>query len=205
MEDVANILVRSIFIDNLFIAYFLGLCSYMAVSKSVKVAVGLGLTVTFTLGISASVCHLLGQYLLGRGTLTWLSKDLEGIDLTPLSLIFFWAVVILVVKVAEMLQERYLPALHALLKKFVPLTAVSCAILGGTLFMQEQALQTLPEVAALGFGSGLGWLLTVVSLAAIRERITYSDIPKPLQGLGITFIVAGLMGIAFLFFIKIRL
>jgi Na+-transporting NADH:ubiquinone oxidoreductase subunit E len=205
MGDVVNIFVKSVFIDNMIFAYFLGMCSYLAVSKSVKISAGLGLAVLFMLAITVPVSYLLNRYVLSSGALAWVSESLRGIDLSFLSFIFFIAIIASIVQIVEMAVERFAPALHSSLGIFLPLIAVNCAILGGSLFMQERGYQTLGEAAAFGVGSGVGWLLAIVGIAAIREKLAYSNVPAPLQGLGITFIVTGLMGIAFMCFMGIKL
>ncbi|MDR3366740.1 MAG: NADH:ubiquinone reductase (Na(+)-transporting) subunit E [Prevotellaceae bacterium] len=205
MGDIVNIFVRSIFIDNMIFAYFLGMCSYIAVSKSVKVSAGLGLAVVFMLLITVPVNYLLNRYVLSSGALAWVSKDLGSVDLSFLSFIVFIAVIASIVQIVEMVVERFAPALYSSLGIFLPLIAVNCAILGGSLFMQEREYQTLGEAAAFGLGSGIGWLLAIVGVAAIREKLAYSNVPAPLRGLGITFIVTGLMGIAFMGFMGIKL
>ncbi|MDR3188829.1 MAG: NADH:ubiquinone reductase (Na(+)-transporting) subunit E [Prevotellaceae bacterium] len=205
MGDTVNIFVRSIFIDNMIFAYFLGMCSYIAVSKSVKVSAGLGVAVVFMLLITVPVNYLLNRYVLSSGALAWVSADLEGVDLSFLSFIVFIAVIASIVQIVEMVVERFAPALYSSLGIFLPLIAVNCAILGGSLFMQERGYQTLGEAAAFGLGSGVGWLLAIVGIAAIREKLAYSNVPAPLRGLGITFIITGLMGIAFMGFMGVKL
>ncbi|MDR0687467.1 MAG: NADH:ubiquinone reductase (Na(+)-transporting) subunit E [Prevotellaceae bacterium] len=205
MGDVVNIFVKSVFIDNMIFAYFLGMCSYLAVSKSVKISAGLGLAVLFMLAITVPISYLLNRYVLSSGALAWVSESLRGIDLSFLSFIFFIAIIASIVQIVEMVVERFAPTLHSSLGIFLPLIAVNCAILGGSLFMQERGYQTLGEAAAFGLGSGVGWLLAIVGIAAIREKLAYSNVPAPLQGLGITFIVTGLMGIAFMCFMGIKL
>lgn len=205
MEHLISIFVKSVFIDNMIFAYFLGMCSYLAVSKTVKTSVGLGIAVIFVLGITVPVDYLMENYILKEGALVWLSPDLADVDLSFLSFIMFIAVIASMVQLVEMVVEKFAPALYSSLGIFLPLIAVNCAILGGSLFMQERAYNTIAEATAFGLGSGLGWFLAIVGLAAIREKIRYSNIPAPLQGLGITFIVTGLMGIAFMSFLGIKL
>ena len=205
MEDLVNIFVKSVFIDNMIFAYFLGMCSYLAVSKTVKTAVGLGAAVIFVLGITVPINYLLENYVLKAGALAWLSEDLADVDLSFLSFIMFIAVIASMVQLVEMIVEKISPALYGALGIFLPLIAVNCSILGGALFMQERQYSTIAEATAFGLGSGVGWLLAIVAIAAIREKIRYSNVPAPLRGLGITFIITGLMGIAFMSFMGIQL
>jgi len=205
MQDIINIFVKSIFIDNMVFAYFLGMCSYLAVSKTVKTSVGLGLAVVFVLGITVPVDYLLNQYVLKPGAMTWLSADLADVDLSFLSFIMFIAVIASMVQLVEMIVEKFTPALYSSLGIFLPLIAVNCAILGGSLFMQEREYTSIGQATSFGLGSGIGWFLAIVGIAAIREKLTYSKVPAPLRGLGITFIVTGLMGIAFMSFMGIKL
>lgn len=204
-QDLVNLFVKSIFVENMIFAYFLGMCSYLAVSKTVKTAVGLGAAVIFVLTITLPVNWLLENYVLKEGALSWLGEDFATIDLSFLSFIMFIAVIASMVQLVEMIVEKYAPALYSALGIFLPLIAVNCSILGGSLFMQERALGTVGEATVYGFGSGIGWLLAVVAIAAIREKIQYSNVPAPLKGLGITFIITGLMGIAFMSFMGIKL
>ncbi len=205
MEHIFNIFVKSIFIDNMVFAYFLGMCSYLAVSKTVKTSIGLGIAVTFVLTITVPVDYLLNTYLLKPGALVWLGPQFADVNLEFLSFIIFIAVIASMVQLVEMVVEKYTPALYTSLGIFLPLIAVNCAILGGSLFMQERDYQSVWEATSFGLGSGIGWFLAIVGLAAIREKIRYSNVPKPLKGLGITFIVTGLMGIAFMSFMGIKL
>jgi len=205
MQDLFNIFVKSIFIDNMVFAYFLGMCSYLAVSKTVKTSVGLGIAVIFVLGITVPVDYLINKYLLSAGALAWLVPEFAEIDLSFLSFIMFIAVIASMVQVVEMVIEKFAPPLYNSLGIFLPLIAVNCAILGGSLFMQEREYQTIAEATSFSLGSGVGWFLAIVGIAAIREKIRYSDIPAPLRGLGITFIITGLMGIAFMSFMGIKL
>jgi Na+-transporting NADH:ubiquinone oxidoreductase subunit E len=205
MENLVNIFVRSIFIDNMIFAYFLGMCSYLAVSKTVKTSTGLGLAVIFVLGFTVPVDYLLENYILKAGALTWLSPALADVDLSFLSFIMFIAVIASMVQLVEMVVEKFSPSLYASLGIFLPLIAVNCAILGGSLFMQEREYTSLAEATSFGLGSGVGWFLAIVGIAAIREKIRYSNVPAPLRGLGITFIITGLMGIAFMSFMGIKL
>jgi Na+-transporting NADH:ubiquinone oxidoreductase subunit E len=205
MEELLNIFVRSIFIDNMIFAYFLGMCSYLAVSKTVTTANGLGIAVIFVLGFTVPVNYLIENYLLKPGALTWLSSDLSTVDLSFLSFIMFIAVIASMVQLVEMIVEKFAPALYTSLGIFLPLIAVNCAILGGALFMQEREYANIAEATSFGLGSGVGWYLAIVGIAAIREKIRYSNVPAPLKGLGITFIITGLMGIAFMSFMGIKL
>jgi Na+-transporting NADH:ubiquinone oxidoreductase subunit E len=205
MEHLINIFVRSIFIDNMIFAYFLGMCSYLAVSKTVKTSMGLGIAVTFVLVITVPVNFLLEQYVLKKGALVWLSDSFATLDLSFLSFIMFIAVIASIVQLVEMVIEKTSPALYNSLGIFLPLIAVNCAILGASLFMQEREYANIGEAAVFGLGSGIGWLLAIVALAAIREKMRYSNVPAPLRGLGITFILTGLMGIAFMSFLGIKL
>ena len=205
MENMISIFVRAIFVDNMIFAYFLGMCSYLAVSKTVKTSVGLGIAVVFVLGITVPVNYLIDNYLLKAGALTWISSSFADVDLGFLSFITFIAVISSIVQLVEMVVEKYAPALYNSLGIFLPLIAVNCAVLGGSLFMQEREYANIGEATMFGLGSGVGWLLAIVGIAAIREKIRYSQVPAPLRGLGITFIVAGLMGIAFMSFMGIKL
>lgn len=203
--EYINIFVKSIFIDNMVFAYFLGMCSYLAVSKTVNTAVGLGAAVVFVLSITVPVNFLIDSYLLKPGALSWLGAEYANIDLSFLSFIMFIAVIASMVQLVEMIVERFAPALYGALGIFLPLIAVNCAILGGSLFMQQKDFANVGESAVYGFGSGIGWLLAIVAIAAIREKIAYSHIPAPLKGLGITFIITGLMAIGFMSFSGIKL
>lgn len=205
MENLLNIFVRSIFIDNMIFAYFLGMCSFLAVSKTVKTSFGLGVAVVFVLGITVPANYLLENYVLSAGALSWLGDGFADIDLSFLSFIMFIAVIASMVQLVEMIVEKFAPALYTSLGIFLPLIAVNCAILGGSLFMQERAYANIGEATIFGLGSGIGWLLAIVGIAAIREKIHYSNVPAPLRGLGITFIVTGMMAIAFMSFMGIQL
>jgi len=204
METV-NIFIRSIFIDNMIFAYFLGMCSYLAVSKTVKTAMGLGIAVIFVLGVTVPVNYILDNALLKAGALAWIDPSLASVDLSFLSFIMFIAIIAAIVQLVEMIVEKFSPALYSQLGIFLPLIAVNCSILGGALFMQERNYATLLDATSFGIGSGVGWLLAIVAIAAIRERLKYAHIPAPLRGLGITFILTGLMGIAFMSFMGIEL
>ena len=205
MQDLVNIFIKSIFIDNMIFAYFLGMCSYLAVSKTVKTSVGLGVAVIFVLGITIPINYLLENYILKQGAMVWLSESFVDVDLSFLSFIMFIAIIASMVQLVEMVVEKFSPALYGSLGIFLPLIAVNCAILGGSLFMQERAYTSIVEATVFGVGSGIGWFLAIVAIAAIREKIRYSHVPAPLRGLGITFIITGLMGIAFMSFMGIKL
>ena len=197
--EYLSLFVKSIFVDNMIFAYFLGMCSFLAVSKNVKTAAGLGLAVIFVLLVTLPINYLLNRYVLAPDAL------IEGVDLSFLSFIIFIAVIAAIVQIVEMVVEKFAPALYSALGIFLPLIAVNCAILGGSLFMQQKDFVNLGEATVYALGSGLGWFLAIVSLAAIREKMAYSNVPKALKGLGITFITVGLMGIAFMTFMGISL
>jgi len=205
MQELVNLFVKAIFVDNMIFAYFLGMCSYLAVSKKVSTAVGLGIAVIFVLTITVPVNFLLENYILREGALSWLSPAFAEVDLSFLSFILFIAVIASMVQLVEMTVEKFSPGLYNALGIFLPLIAVNCAILGGSLFMQERNFIGITEATVFGFGSGIGWFLAIVAIAAIRKKIQYSNVPAPLKGLGITFIVTGLMGIAFMSFMGIKL
>jgi Na+-transporting NADH:ubiquinone oxidoreductase subunit E len=205
MENLINLFVKSIFIENMVFAYFLGMCSYLAVSKKVSTAAGLGIAVIFVLGITLPVNYLLENYVLKEGALEWLSPTFASVDLSFLSFIMFIAVIASMVQLVEMIVEKFAPVLYNQLGIFLPLIAVNCAILGGSLFMQQKEFLNIGEASVYGLGSGVGWFLAIVGIAAIREKIEYSNVPAPLRGLGITFIVTGLMGLAFMGFMGIKL
>jgi Na+-transporting NADH:ubiquinone oxidoreductase subunit E len=203
--EYLNTFVKAIFIENMIFAYFLGMCSYLAVSKTVKTAVGLGLAVIFVLGLTVPINYLIENYLMKAGALAWLGEQYASVDLSFLSFIMFIAVVASFVQLVEMAVEKFAPALYASLGIFLPLIAVNCSILGGALFMQERQFANVGMATVFAFGSGVGWFLAIVALAAIREKLRYSNVPAPLRGLGITFIITGLMGIAFMSFMGITL
>ena len=205
MADYISLFIKSIFVDNMVFAFFLGMCSYLAVSKSVKTATGLGLAVIFVLAVTVPINFLLNKYILQPGALAWLGEAYANVDLSFLSYIVFIAVIACFVQIVEMVVEKFAPALYASLSIFLPLIAVNCAILGGSLFMQERGYANIGEAFTFGLGSGVGWFLAIIAIAAIREKLAYSDIPKPLRGLGISFIITGLMGIAFMSFMGIQL
>lgn len=204
MENL-NLFIRSIFIDNMVFAYFLGMCSYLAVSKNVKTAFGLGIAVTFVLLIALPVCWCINQFILVPGALSWLGEEYAETDLSFLGLIMFIAVIAALVQILEMVIEKYSPGLYNSLGIFLPLIAVNCAILGAVLFMQQREFSNAWTATVYGVGSGIGWLLAITCLAAIRERLNVEAVPKPLRGIGITFIITGLMGIAFMSFLGIKL
>ena len=201
--EYLSLFVKSIFVDNMIFAYFLGMCSFLAVSKNVKTASGLGVAVIFVLLVTLPINYLLNEYVLKPDAL------IPGVDLSFLSFIIFIAVIAAIVQVVEMVVEKFSPSLYASLGIFLPLIAVNCAIMGGSLFMQQRiglpavdpkAITSLGDAFMYAFGSGLGWFLAIVCLAGIREKMEYNDVPKPLQGLGITFITVGLMAMAFMCF-----
>ena len=210
MENIISIFVRSIFIDNMVCAFFFGMCSYIAVSKSVKTAMGLGIAVIFVMVMTVPINYLLNEFILSPGALGWINPAYgpggeSEIDLSFLSFIVFIAVIASFVQLVEMVVEKFAPALYNQLGIFLPLIAVNCAIMGGSLFMQERDYASLGEATAFAAGSGIGWWLAIILMAAIRERLSYSNIPAPLRGAGITFILTGLMGIAFMTFMGIQL
>ena len=200
MEELLSTFVRSIFVDNMIFAYYLGMCSFLAVSKNVKTALGLGMAVTFILVCTLPINYMLENYVLKEGALQWLGAEFAGVNLSFLAFIIFIAIIASFTQLVEMVVEKFAPALYASLGIFLPLIAVNCAILGGSLFMQQKAFPNVGVATVYGLGSGIGWMLAIVGMAAIREKLAYSDIPKPLKGLGITFIITGLMGMAFMCF-----
>lgn len=200
LENLLSIFVKSIFVENMVFAYFFGMCSYLAVSKTVKTSAGLGTAVIFVLAITVPVNYLLNEFVLKAGALAWLGEDYANVDLSFLSFIIFIAVIASIVQLVEMIVEKFAPTLYAQLGIFLPLIAVNCAILGASLFMQQRDYASIGEATVFGVGSGIGWFLAIVGIAAIREKIKYSNVPAPLRGLGITFIITGLMGIAFMSF-----
>ncbi len=205
MHEMLNIFVKSIFIDNMVFAFFLGMCSYLAVSKTVKTSLGLGIAVVFVQIITVPVNYLLLEYLLKPGALSWLGASFVDVDLSFLSFMIYIAVIAAMVQLVEMIVEKFSPSLYNSLGIFLPLIAVNCAILGGSLFMEQREYQNIGQVLSWGLGSGVGWALAIVSLAAIREKLKYNQIPAPLKGIGITFIITGLMSIAFMSFLGIKL
>lgn len=203
--DTIGLFFRSIFVDNMVFAYYLGMCSFLAVSKNVKTSFGLGIAVTFILAVTLPINYLLENYIFKEGALAWLGAEYADMNLSFLSFIIFIAVIASLTQLVEMIVERFSPSLYASLGIFLPLIAVNCAILGGSLFMQQREFVSITDATVYGLGSGIGWMLAIVGMAAIRERLQYSDIPKPLRGLGITFIVTALMGMAFLCFQGVKL
>ena len=203
--EYISLFVKSIFVDNMIFAYFLGMCSYLAVSKNVKTANGLGIAVIAMLLITRPLNYLLNKFVLTPGALSWLGDKFAGVDLSFLSFILFIAVIAAFTQVVEMVVEKFLPALYSSLGLYLPLIAVNCAILGGSLFMQQRDFGNIGEAAVYALGSGIGWWLAIVALAAIREKLSYSNVPAGLKGIGITFITVGLMGIAFMAFMGISL
>lgn len=200
-----NVFLKSVFVDNMIFAYFLGMCSYLAVSKTVKTSAGLGLAVTFVLVVTVPVNYLINKYLLSPGALAWINPNWASVDLSFLTYILFIAIIAAIVQILEMIIETFTPSLYSALGIFLPLIAVNCAILGCSLFMQERNFSNVGEAAVFGLGSGIGWLLAIVTIAAIREKLRYSKIPKGLEGVGISFIITGLMGIAFMAFMGFKL
>ena len=205
MEELLSTFVRSIFVDNMIFAYYLGMCSFLAVSKNVKTALGLGMAVTFILVCTLPINYMLENYVLKEGALQWLGAEFAGVNLSFLAFIIFIAIIASFTQLVEMVVEKFAPALYASLGIFLPLIAVNCAILGGSLFMQQKAFPNVGVATVYGLGSGIGWMLAIVDMAAIREKLAYSDIPKPLKGLGITFIITGLMGMAFMCFSGLKI
>ena len=203
--DYLSLFVKSIFVDNMIFAYFLGMCSYLAVSKNVKTANGLGIAVILVLLITLPINYLLNTFVLAPGALSWLGEGFASVDLSFLSFIAFIAVIAGIVQIVEMVVEKFMPSLYSSLGIYLPLIAVNCAILGGALFMQQREFANVGESAVYALGSGIGWYLAIVALAAIREKLGYSNVPAPLKGLGITFITVGLMGIAFMAFMGLSI
>lgn len=201
--DLINLAIKSIFIENMIFAFFLGMCSYLAVSKKVKTAIGLGAAVVFVLTITVPINWLLNEYVLKGGALVWAGDQFADVDLSFLRFIMFIATIAAMVQLVEMVVEKFTPALYGSLGIFLPLIAVNCSILGGSLFMVSRDYM-LSEATVFGFASGIGWLLAIVVLAAIREKMKYSKVPNGLRGLGITMIITGLMGIAFMSFQGIK-
>ena len=198
--DLVNIFIRSAFVDNMIFAFFFGMCSYLAVSKTVKTAVGLGFAVIFVLTVTIPINYLIENYVLKEGALTWMGEEYASVNLNYLTYIMFIAVIASTVQLVEMIVEKISPALYGALGIFLPLIAVNCAILGGALFMQEKQFANIGQATVYGLGSGVGWFIAVVLIAAIRERIRYAHIPGPLRGVGMAFLITGLMGLAFLGF-----
>jgi len=203
--EYLNIFIKSAFIDNMVFTFFFGMCSYLAVSKTVKTAVGLGAAVIFVLLITVPVNYLLETYVLKEGALAWMGAEYATMDLSFLSFIMFIAVIASIVQLVEMLVEKFSPALYGALGIFLPLIAVNCAILGAALFMQQKQFANIGQATVYGVGSGFGWFIAIVLIAAIREKIKYSHIPAPVRGVGMAFILTGLMGLAFLGFLGFEL
>jgi Na+-transporting NADH:ubiquinone oxidoreductase subunit E len=205
MESLLSLFVKSIFIDNMIFAYFLGMCSYLAVSKNVKTALGLGVAVTFVLIVTLPINYLLETLVLREGALTWISPEFATLDLSFLGFILFIAVIAAIVQLVEMIVEKFSPSLYSALGIFLPLIAVNCAIMGGSLFMQQRNFTGITEATVYAFGSGIGWLLAIVGLAAIREKMAYCKVPDALRGLGITLITVSLMAMAFMCFSGLKI
>ena len=205
MEELLSTFVRSIFVDNMIFAYYLGMCSFLAVSKNVKTAMGLGIAVTFVLVCTLPINYMLENYVLKEGALSWLGPEFADVNLSFLAFILFIAIIASFTQLVEMVVEKFAPALYSSLGIFLPLIAVNCAILGGSLFMQQKAFPNVGVATIYGLGSGIGWMLAIVGMAAIREKLAYSDVPKPLKGLGITFIITGLMVMAFMCFSGLKI
>ena len=203
--EYISLFVKSIFVDNMIFAYFLGMCSYLAVSKNVKTANGLGAAVIFVLAVTLPINYLLYTYVLKPGALLWLGEGFADVNLSFLSFIVFIATIAAIVQIVEMVVEKFAPSLYSSLGIFLPLIAVNCSILGGSLFMQNKDFAGVGESFTYALGSGIGWWLAIVALAAIREKMAYANVPAPLKGLGITFITVGLMGMAFMTFMGISL
>jgi Na+-transporting NADH:ubiquinone oxidoreductase subunit E len=204
MEHYANLLIKSMFLENMALAFFLGMCSFLACSKKVETALGLGVAVVFVQVLTVPLNQLILHHLLAEGALGWLSPALAHVDLGFLSFILFISTIAAATQVVEMAVERFAPALYTTLGVFLPLIAVNCVILAGSLFMQERDY-TFGESVVYAFGSGMGWMIAIVAMAAIREKMAYSDVPAGLKGLGITFMTAGLMSMAFMVFSGIQL
>lgn len=204
MQEIINIFIRSVFIDNMIFAFFIGMCSYLAVSKTVKTSIGLGVAVIFVQIITVPVNYLLLEHVMKPGALTWISDSFKDVDLSFLSFMVYIATIAAMTQLVEMIIEKFSPALYNSLGIFLPLIAVNCAILAGSLFMEQREYKNIGEVLSWGLGSGVGWMLAIVSLAAVREKLKYNKIPAPLRGIGITFIITGLMGIAFMSFLGIK-
>jgi len=205
MHEIINIFIRSVFIDNMIFAFFIGMCSYLAVSKTVKTSIGLGVAVIFVQIITVPINYFLLEYVMKPGAMFWLSDSFKDVDLSFLSFMVYIATIAAMTQLVEMIIEKFSPALYNSLGIFLPLIAVNCAILAGSLFMEQREYKNIGEVLSWGLGSGVGWMLAIVSLAAIREKLKYNQIPAPLRGIGITFIITGLMGIAFMSFLGIKI
>ena len=204
MEELLSLAVKAIFVENMALAFFLGMCSFLAVSKKVDTAIGLGAAVVFVVGICTPLSNLIYTYLLKEGALAWVDPSLKSVDLSFLNFLCFIGTIAATVQIVEMAIDRFAPALYSALGVFLPLIAVNCAILGSSLFMVERDYNVI-ESTVFGVGSGIGFMLAIVALAAIREKMRYSNVPPGLRGLGITFIVTGLMAIGFMSFAGIQL
>jgi len=203
-EHYVSLFIRAVFIENMALAFFLGICTFIAISKKIESAIGLGIAVTVVLGVTIPINQLLLSVLLNEGALTWISEDLAGVDLRFLGLLTYIAVIAAVVQILEMFLDKFVPALYNALGVFLPLITVNCAIMGATLFMVERDY-TFGESVVYGFGAGIGWFLAILTLAGIREKLKYSDVPEGLKGLGITFITVGLMSLGFMSFSGVQL
>ena len=203
--ETLNLFIKSIFIDNMVFSFFFGMCSYIAVSKNVKTAMGLGLAVIFVMLTTVPLNYMLNEYVLKAGALQWISPAFAEVDLSFLSFILFIAVIASFVQLVEMVVEKFSPSLYNQLGIFLPLIAVNCAIMGGSLFMQQRNFPDVGQAVVYGLGSGIGWWLAIIIMAAIREKLTYSNVPNALKGPGIAFIVTGLLGMAFMIFSGIQL
>jgi Na+-transporting NADH:ubiquinone oxidoreductase subunit E len=204
LEHLLSLLVKAVFVENMALAFFLGMCSFLAVSKKVETAIGLGIAVVFVLGITAPLNWMIYNLFLKEGAMAWISPGLAELDLSFLSFLTFIGSIAAMVQIVEMAVDKFAPKLYSALGVFLPLIAVNCAILGAALFIVERNY-TLPEATVFGLGSGIGFWLAIVALAAIREKMRYSNVPKGLRGLGITFIITGLMAIGFMAFSGIQL
>jgi Na+-transporting NADH:ubiquinone oxidoreductase subunit E len=204
MQEIINIFIKSVFIDNMIFALFIGMCSYLAVSKTVKTSIGLGVAVIFVQIITVPINYFLLEHVMKPGALSWLGDSFKEVDLTFLSFMVYIATIAAMTQLVEMIIEKFSPALYNSLGIFLPLIAVNCAILAGSLFMEQREYKNIGEVLSWALGSGVGWMLAIVSLAAVREKLKYNNIPAPLRGIGITFIITGLMGIAFMSFLGIK-
>lgn len=202
--DLINIGIRSAFIENMIFSYFLGMCSFLAISKKVNTAIGLGVAVVFVIGVTVPINWLIQQYVLNAGALAWLGPDFANVDLGFLQFIVFISVIAAIVQLTEMAVEKFSPALYGTLGIFLPLIAVNCSVLGAALFMVSRPYN-LAEATVYGFGSGIGWMIAIVALAGVREKMKYSNVPGPLKGLGITFLLVGLMSMGFLSFMGFSL
>lgn len=204
LEHYLSLSIKAIFVENMALAFFLGMCSFLAVSRKVDTSVGLGIAVTFVLSVTMPLNTIIYRAFLAQGAMAWIHPSLADVDLSFLNFLTFIGTIAAMVQIVEMTLDKYVPALYSALGVFLPLIAVNCAILGASLFMVERSYTTM-ESTVFGFGSGIGWLLAIAALAAIRERLRFHNIPSGLRGLGITFIITGLMAIAFMAFAGIQL